>query len=160
MIDTATAGAIQAELPSRFAALDIVAIQSRFTRSTERPGITEAFMAIEGMTCAACAQSIRERLMRLPGIESVAINVAAGAANLRWCASATPLSAVFSTIAALGYKPFPADDYLALARQQCAHKTLLWQFLVALLAMMQTMMYAWPRYVAAPGELSDDLNHH
>ena len=146
---------------SSFAAVDDTEFQGSFTRAigsdSHAPAEREAFIAIEGMTCAACALSIRQALRPVQGVHGLDINVATGSARLVWDPSNVNLSRLFETIAALGYKPYPADDFLAEARRQSAQKTLLWQFLVALLAMMQTMMYAWPAYVAEPGELSADV---
>lgn len=142
---------------SGFAALDDADVQATFTR--EASELTrEAYLAIEGMTCAACAQTIRDRIGSLSGVHSIEINVASGSARLLWEPQRQPLSRIFEQIAVLGYRPFPADDYRALADRRSAHKTLLWQFLVALLAMMQTMMYAWPGYIAEPGELPADVS--
>ncbi len=146
---------------SSFAAIDDLELQKSFTRAAahdrQAPNEREAFIAIEGMTCAACAYSIQQALRPVVGVRRVDINVATGSARLVWDPASVNLSLLFGAIAGLGYKPFPADDFLAEARRNSAQKTLLWQFLVALLVMMQTMMYAWPAYVAEPGELTADV---
>ena len=146
---------------SHFAAIDDLELQQSFTRAATRgpkaPNDREAFMAIEGMTCAACAFSIQKALGSQGGVRSVDVNIATGSARLIWDPESVSLSHLFGVIASLGYKPFPADDFLAQAHHTGAQRTLLWQFLVALLAMMQTMMYAWPAYVAEPGELAADI---
>ncbi len=146
---------------SNFAAIDDLELQQSFTRAATRgpkaPNDREAFIVIEGMSCAACAFSIQKALGSQGGVRSVDINIATGSARLIWGPESVSLSHLFGVIASLGYKPFPADDFLAQARRNGAQRTLLWQFLVALLAMMQTMMYAWPAYVAEPGELAADI---
>ena len=46
-----------------------------------------------------------------------------------------------------------------MAREQRVreHRQALWRWLVAGFCMMQVMMYAWPAYIADPGDLSAEM---
>ena len=56
-----------------------------------------------------------------------------------------------------GYRALPANDLFASELRRQASRKLLWQWLVAGLCMMQVMMYAWPAYVAQPGDLTAEM---
>src|SRR5690606_4777368 len=43
------------------------------------------------------------------------------------------------------------------AAQRQRSRLLFWRLLVAGLAMMQVMMYAWPEYIMAPGDIEPDV---
>ena len=56
-----------------------------------------------------------------------------------------------------GYGAVPAGDLLAAAPRLQAQRLMLWRWLVAGFCMMQVMMYAVPAYMAAPGEITPDI---
>src|SRR5665811_665730 len=56
-----------------------------------------------------------------------------------------------------GYRPLPANDAFARERRKSEARRLLWRLAVAGLCMMQVMMYAYPAYVAAPGDLTSEM---
>ena len=58
---------------------------------------------------------------------------------------------------AAGYRAVRANDPLARGRRLAESRKALWRRLVAALCMMQVMMYAYPAYVAAPGDLSAEM---
>jgi hypothetical protein len=53
-----------------------------------------------------------------------------------------------------GYRALPAMDSHAREQRQRESRLALWRWLVAGFCMMQVMMYAWPAYVAQPGDLT------
>lgn len=118
-------------------------------------GRWESLVAIDGMRCAACAIGIEQLLQALPGVDAAEVSATSGKARVVWRAEATRPSAWLMAIAAAGYAPMPAEPDSGAQRQ--AQRRLLWRWLVAGFCMMQVMMYAYPVYVAEPGEIGPDL---
>ena len=114
-------------------------------------------VVIEGMHCAACAVTIEAALLRLPGVEKAEVSAASGRARIAWWAQRTRPSDWLRAVQAAGYRVVPANDALARERRQLEARKLLWRWLVAGLCMMQVMMYAYPAYVAAPGDLTREM---
>jgi Cu+-exporting ATPase len=59
-------------------------------------------LAIDGMTCAACASRIEKALARLPGVEA-AVNLATERARIRFVPGATDIPALVETVRKAGY---------------------------------------------------------
>jgi P-type Cu2+ transporter len=128
---------------------DIAADDARLT--TRAGARCEIALIIEGIRCAACVWLNETYVSRLPGVIEFGINFATQRARLVWSAPDTSLSAVLRAIAAIGYRAFPYDPARreALARRE--GRVLLTRAAVALLAMMQVMMFSVPAYVSADG---------
>ncbi|MCM2250877.1 MAG: cadmium-translocating P-type ATPase [Ramlibacter sp.] len=122
-----------------------------------RAGRWESFLAIEGMHCAACALTVEAALSRLPGVDSVRVNGASATACLVWSPEGSRPSDWLSALQRAGYGAVPAGDLLAAEPRRQAQRLLLWRWLVAGFCMMQVMMYAYPAYTAAPGEITPDI---
>ena len=60
-------------------------------------------LQISGMTCDACATHVEQALEKVPGVRSARVSYAAGTAQLAM-ASDTPLAALTSAVASLGYR--------------------------------------------------------
>jgi len=60
-------------------------------------------------------------------------------------------------VQAAGYSALPANDAFARERRLAESRKALWRMMVAGLCMMQVMMYAYPAYVAQPGDLSAEM---
>ncbi|MEO8507741.1 MAG: heavy metal translocating P-type ATPase [Betaproteobacteria bacterium] len=114
-------------------------------------GRREASLLLEGMTCGACVPLVESWLARQPGVTGVQVNFANRRATVTWRPDVTRLPALLRAIAAIGYAAYPYDPARreALARRE--RRALLTRMAVALLAMMQVMMFALPIY------LSDDV---
>ena len=56
-----------------------------------------------------------------------------------------------------GYRALPANDAFARERRLAESRKALWRMMVAGLCMMQVMMYAYPAYVAQPGDLTVEM---
>jgi Cu2+-exporting ATPase len=56
-----------------------------------------------------------------------------------------------------GYPAVPANDAFANDRRKAELRKAVWRMGVAGLCMMQVMMYAWPAYVAEPGDLTSEM---
>ena len=131
---------------------------SSFSRlDAKNAGCWESNLMIEGMHCAACALTIEDVLQRVPGV--VAANVSAGSHRARvvWAADAVLPSGWMRAIEAAGYRAVPANDAFSREKRLAESRKALWRLAVAGLCMMQVMMYAYPAYVAAPGDLTAEM---
>lgn len=112
---------------------------------------------VEGMHCAACSVTVEEALTAIKGVESAEVSAATGRATVVWSDMAAKPSDMANAVSKAGYRLLPAMD-ISLAEERRKEKRLsLWRWLVAGFCMMQVMMYAWPAYVAQPGEMSSDM---
>ncbi len=122
------------------------------------PGdVWESQVVIEGMHCAACALSIEDALRAVPGVEQVDVSAATQRARVVWNAAAAQPSQWFEAVRKAGYRALPATDAQAREQRLREHRRALWRWLVAGFCMMQVMMYAWPAYIAQPGDLSGEM---
>ncbi len=117
----------------------------------------ESNLLIEGMHCAACALTIEDALLRVPGVVSAEVSAGSHRARVVWASARVLPSSWMRAIEAAGYRAVPANDALARERRQLQARKALWQLGVAGLCMMQVMMYAYPAYVARPGDLSAEM---
>ena len=125
----------------------------------EGEGLWESYLAIEGMHCAACTLVVEEALQALPGVASVQVNGGAATSRIEWWADDAATARPSDWLAALrraGYAALPAGDLLDAEPRRRAQRKLLWRWLVAGFGMMQAMMYAYPLYIAGPGEIPPD----
>ena len=141
-----------------WSALDDAGEWKRFSRPVaSAAGVQESFLSIEGMHCAACALTVEEVLSRVPGVRSVRVNGASATACVEWSPALTQPSQWLAALAAAGYGAVPAGDMLDAEPRARAQRVMLWRWLVAGFCMMQVMMYAFPAYVAAPGDITPDI---
>jgi Cu2+-exporting ATPase len=117
----------------------------------------DSHVVIQGMHCAACAFTVEEALMSVPGVQSAEVNAATHRAKVVWSASQVKPSAWMAAIAKVGYGALPAaDSSLRQARHEESRRAL-WRWLVAGFCMMQVMMYAYPAYVSREGDITPDM---
>ena len=115
------------------------------------PQRREAALLLEGVTCGACVWLIESWLARQPGIAEVSVNLANRRARVVWNPDVMPFSAVLRAVAAIGYRAYPYDPARREALAKSERRALLLRMAVALLAMMQVMMFAIPAYVTSEG---------
>jgi Cu2+-exporting ATPase len=127
-------------------------------RVAGRDGWWESYLAIEGMHCAACTFTVEQALGEVPGVESVQVNGASGTARVVWTPQLSVPSAWLAALRRVGYGAVPAGDLLDSAPRTQAQRLMLWRWLVAGFCMMQVMMYAVPAYMAAPGDITPDID--
>ena len=82
--------------------------------TTRRPPPTHSEEAvtqlqITGMTCDSCAAHVEQALVKVPGVRSARVSYAAGTVQLAM-ANNTPLVALTSAVASLGYRAVLADS--------------------------------------------------
>jgi P-type Cu2+ transporter len=119
--------------------------------------VWESSVVIEGMHCAACSLTVEDALRQVPGVLSAEVSAASQRARVTWVPAEVRPSAWMAAVQKAGYRALPANDLFASELRRTASRKLLWQWLVAGLCMMQVMMYAWPAYVAQPGDLSPEM---
>ncbi len=138
--------------------LDDPGAWSAFSRPLEaRPGCWESHLVIEGMHCAACALTVEEALRRVPGVANASVSAGSRRARVVWQDAAVQPSGWMEAVRQAGYRAVPANDAFASERRRKETRKALWRWLVAGLCMMQVMMYAWPAYVAQPGDLTAEM---
>src|SRR5512134_3505014 len=128
-------------------------------------------LVVDGMYCAACAPTIEAALRGVPGVVEAEVNGATHRARVRWAqvrtdaalrqgaasAAKPDMAELVSAIQALGYRARPAQAEGARQQRLAEQRRALWRLFVAGFCMMQVMMYATPAYLAAPGEITPDL---
>jgi len=113
-------------------------------------------VVVEGMHCAACAFTVEAALLAVPGVLEAQVNAASRLARVVWSAAATRPARWFEAAAAAGYPLLPAGSQLAGRERARELRMALWRWLVSGLCMMQVMMYAYPAYIARPGDMTAD----
>jgi Cu2+-exporting ATPase len=117
----------------------------------------DSHVVIQGMHCAACAFTVEEALMSVPGVQSAEVNAATHRAKVVWSECQVKPSAWMAAINKAGYGALPAaDSSLRQVRHEEGRRAL-WRWLVAGFCMMQVMMYAYPAYVAKDGDITPDM---
>ena len=117
----------------------------------------ESNVLIEGMHCAACALTIEDALLSVPGVLKAEVGAASHRARVVWSSDVVCPSDWMRAVQTAGYRAVPANDAFARERRKSEARKALWRMLVAGLCMMQVMMYAYPAYVAAPGDLTPEM---
>ncbi|NOV26412.1 heavy metal translocating P-type ATPase [Cupriavidus necator] len=139
-----------------WAAYDTPELRAQFVRPLDG-GRAEITLAPENIRCAACAWLIEQQLCRQPGVESAMANVATRRVVVRWRDGAQTVSGLLAALAGIGYMAWPFEVSRTDQQDRRARRGLLMRMAVAMLGMMQVMMYAWPIYTHEatidPGQL-------
>jgi copper chaperone len=69
--------------------------------------VREGRVVVQGMTCADCGAKVKRRLLALPGVGTVEVDLGSGLVTLRWGADFAGLDEVKGAIAELGYEVKP-----------------------------------------------------
>ncbi len=117
----------------------------------------ESHVVIEGMHCAACSLTIEAALSEVPGVLRASVSAGSHRACIAWSSLTCKPSVWMQAILRAGYRAVPANDAFTSERRRLETRQALWRWLVAGLCMMQVMMYAWPAYIAAPGDLTTEM---
>jgi len=139
----------------RWAALDDPQEWPAFGSALDAKGtLWESHMVVQGMHCAACSLTVEQALQALPGVHSARVSAASQRLSLRWEPTRVLPSAWLAAVQRAGYTLVPANDVFAAQQRRLEQRAALWRWAVAGLCMMQVMMYAYPAYTAAPGDIS------
>lgn len=154
----------RADTPAAGAAMELLHLLddpqewSAFSRPDAcRVNFWESSLLIEGMHCAACALTLEDALLRVPGVVQAEVSAGSHRARVVWSSAAARPSDWMQAIQTAGYHAVPAHDALARERRKNEGRKALWRLMVAGFCMMQVMMYAYPAYVAAPGDLTPEM---
>ena len=143
-----------------FSVLDDPVEQQDFTEYQDGEGgrTAESVLMVQGMYCAACADTVECALQDLPGVHSAQVHAATRRLTVRWDPQQTRMSSLAQVVGQTGYRLLPMQQALSISERLKETRQALWRLFVAGFCAMQVMMYAWPAYVAAPGEIPDDIN--
>ncbi|RTE87244.1 MULTISPECIES: heavy metal translocating P-type ATPase [Gammaproteobacteria] len=119
-------------------------VQAEFSFSSANG--QEAWLAIEGMTCAACAWLIEKHLQQQPGIQKVFVNSSTDRLRVTWNKEKLLLSTILNEIENIGYRARPFKEGELEEQFQKRRKGLIRRLGVAGIASMQTMMVAFGLY--------------
>ncbi len=116
------------------------------TNTVPPDSIVELELAVQGMTCAACAARIEKTLNDVDGIEA-AVNYATETAMVAFDSSRATRETVLGTISGIGYSARPVDDEsfdenLA-ASMRIARVRLLVSLVLSTPVMLISMVHAW-----------------
>ncbi len=114
--------------------------------------LTRMQIEVHGMVCAACALLIEHRVKRVPGVADVHVDFAGRRAYASFDAALVNEAGIDKAIRRAGYRT-GADAVPSVRKRRID----LLRVLIAWLMMMQVMMLAVPAYVAAPGDISADI---
>ena len=114
-------------------------------------------MVIGGMHCAACALTIEDALRAVPGVAQADVSAATQRARVVWQPGQVQPSQWIAAVRVAGYSALPAMDALAREQRLRESRKALWRWLLSGFCMMQVMMYAWPAYIAEPGDLTQEM---
>ena len=137
------------EIPEKLQPYDDPSLLSRFTRPIGNLGELQVTLRLEKIRCAACVWLCEQHLRRLDGVKEVQINYVSQKVIVRFSPDQTSLARLIFEIERVGYEAWPFEPSLSLDRAKKEKRQLLTRLGVALLGMMQVMMYAWPSYVGA-----------
>jgi len=141
-----------------WAVFDDPGLQRQFVHPEgDDSGRVHATLAVDGITCAACAWLIEHRLNGLEGIAASAVNLTHHRVRVSWDPSRVTLSRILAEMAAIGYQAQPWEPDEAQARLQREERMTVRRLIVAAVGMAQVMMFSIPIYVAGPGEISEDF---
>ncbi len=162
--------AMPPELAEQLALYDEPDVQARIVRTgadaaggsagNATPGEqAEVTLLLDGLRCGACVWLIERTLATQPGVLGASVNFATERAVLRWDPRQTRLSTLLARIASVGYRALPFDAGRREAQIAETSRSLFRRMFVAGLGMMQVMMYAFPVYTAAEGEIEWGFEH-
>jgi Cu2+-exporting ATPase len=123
----------------------------------DAPGVWTSHIVLGGMHCAACSITVEQALSQVDGVVRSQVNASTHRAQVVWDARRTKPSHWLQAIVRAGYVAEPVTQGQLLASRKKEERQMLWRWLVATLCMMQVMMYAWPSYVAEPGDITPDM---
>ena len=137
------------EIPEKLKPYDDPSLCGRFTRPHGNEDDLETTLRLEKIRCAACVWLCEQHLRRISGVKEVQINYVTQKVMVRFAPDKTSLARLLFEIERIGYEAWPFEPSLSLDRAKKEKRQLLTRLGVAMLGMMQVMMYAWPTYVGA-----------
>lgn len=134
------------------ALFDLASVQSDYVASSDAR-THKADLYVDGITCAACVWLAESALARVPGVTDARVNQVTHRASVSWDASATNLNALQSALRRVGLGAQPATAHGRFEARRLSRRRALIELGVALLSMMQVMMFTVPLYFYAADEV-------
>jgi Cu2+-exporting ATPase len=131
-----------------FEAFDAPEVQREFALEIE-PGVMQASLLLEGISCAACVWLIEKFLSGLDGVVQVKVNASIHRCLVDWDTDQITLSQIMKALSAIGYQPIPATEDRQLALQEKEKRQALMRLAIAGFGMMQVSMVAVTLYTGA-----------
>ena len=135
-------------VPNSLMPYDDPSLLGRYTRPSGESGNLETTLRLEKIRCAACVWLCEQHLSRIPGVKDVQINYVSQKANVKFSPEQTSLARLLFEVERIGYEAWPFEPSLSIEKSKKERHQLLTRLGVAMLGMMQVMMYAWPSYMS------------
>jgi P-type Cu2+ transporter len=135
------------EIPASLAPYDDPSLLGRYARPCGEAGNLQTTLRLEKIRCAACVWLCEQHLRRLPGVKDVQINYVSQKVKIEFSPEQTSLARLLFEIERIGYEAWPFEPSLSIEKSKKERRQLLTRLGVAMLGMMQVMMYAWPSYM-------------
>ena len=135
------------KIPDSLAPYEDPSLLARYTRPSSSEGTLETTLRLEKIRCAACVWLCEQHLRRIPGVKDVQINYVSQKVKVGFSSDQTSLARLLFEVERIGYEAWPFEPSLSIERSKKERRQLLARLGVAMLGMMQVMMYAWPSYV-------------
>ncbi|MGZ5161214.1 MAG: heavy metal translocating P-type ATPase [Burkholderiales bacterium] len=127
------------------------AAASRASPQIAHPSQDTVDLALEGMTCAACASRIEHVLNRLPGV-SANVNFAAEKARVRYTTNDSNLEQVIAAVRKAGYDAHPIDPSGRadeIARHEACYRHELTRFYISLALTLPFIAQMFAMFIGA-----------
>ena len=135
-------------IPDSLAPYDDPSLLVRYTRPSGESGNLETTLRLEKIRCAACIWLCEQHLRRIPGVKDVQINYVSQKVKVEFSPGETSLARLLFEVERIGYEAWPFEPSLSFEKSKKERRQLLTRLGVAMLGMMQVMMYAWPSYMS------------
>lgn len=139
---------ISNEIPPALLPYDDPSLRSRYTRPKGEEGHLSTTMRLEKIRCAACVWLCEQHLRRIPGVKDIQINYVSQKLTAEYAPEQTSLARLLFEVERIGYEAWPFEPSISIEKAKKERRQLLTRLGVALLGMMQVMMYAWPTYLS------------
>ena len=127
--------------------IDSQSLTEQFARPRS-DGQLEIDLAVEGITCGACAWLIEHALDAIDGVSLALVNLSDHRVRVAYDPQQTGLGALIATLNQVGYRASPWRASEAAAKRQKAARQSMTRLVVAGLGAMQAMMFAVALYTA------------
>ncbi|HEY0665812.1 MAG TPA: heavy metal translocating P-type ATPase [Gallionella sp.] len=106
-------------------------------------------LLVDGIHCAACVWLIERGMMRIPGVVTANVNLAAKRLHLRWDNQRVLLSALIRELSRLGYAGVPYDPETAEGSIRKSNRAMLYRLFFAGFTMMNMFLISVALYTGA-----------
>jgi len=126
---------------------------------TEKDGLCEINLIIEGIHCSACVWLNEKVLHQTEGIIEVSINYTNNKAKIIWDPQTLKLSQIIQKIRSIGYNAYPYDPKIQEEKANKARRDYYSRLLVAIFATMNIMWIAIAQYTGYFTGMRSDMKN-